>query len=146
MSSRHHMTALDGALERHADGWRWRDGTPEPLVRDMLASRHYGFRIRESRYVEVPIGLARENDDLAWVQLAADRGELEESWDGDVVGPDDRSLLGEVRPEKRAARVWLVPIATWDERNRQPIGAEWDREHEDAILRRAAELGWRDPR
>ena len=29
-------TALGGALQRRPDGWYWRDGTPEPRVRDML--------------------------------------------------------------------------------------------------------------
>ena len=134
-------STLSGTLLRHADGWRWSDGTPEPRVHDLRPAGHYNFRIRGSRHVEIPLGLARENDDLEWVL----RRGYAESWDGDVVGPDDRDPLGRVAPGKRAARVLLVPIGDWDRwASTTIIGAEWDREHEEEILSRARALGWSD--
>lgn len=138
-------STLSGTLLRHADGWHWSDGTPEPRVHDLRPAGHYNFRIRGrgmgGQFVEVPLGLARENDDLAWV---LGRG-YAESWDGDVVGPEDRDPLGRVAPGKRAARVLLVPIEQWDHwSDTTIIGAEWDREHEGEILSRARALGWSD--
>jgi hypothetical protein len=137
-------TTLAGTLGRHPDGWRWQDGTPEPRVRDLRGSRHYNFRVRRTgaagqMYVEVPLGRAREDDDLAWV-LTED---YQESYDGDAVGPEDRGLDGRVRPGLRAARVRLVPIEAWERWDRETVlGAEWDRADEQAILDRARALGW----
>lgn len=54
------MTTLNGTLERHTDGWRWRDGTPEPRVRDLLlgecAPNFRCTRCGDVTYAEIPAG------------------------------------------------------------------------------------------
>lgn len=137
-------TALGGTLRRVDDGWVWSDGQPAEHVRDLDPSRHYNLRIRDaggSRWVEVPVGVARENDDLAWVRS----GGYGTSYDGDRVGPEHRVGGRVADPRVRCARVFLVPVDDWDNWAAMTvIGAEWDRDHESAILSRARQLGWCD--
>lgn len=155
-------TVFDGALERRDDGsWQWRDGAPEPRVQDLTLNQCYDFRCRTygdgACYVEVPRGQAMEQDDLAWVLDGWRAGRYTLGLDGDRTGPrvfasDRRAHIApgqdplcghEPMPERPGPipRVILVPIADWDAR--PPCGASWDTAHEDAILTRAYELGWR---
>ena len=80
------MTALNGTLIRTADGWRWSDGTPEPRVRDLNASKHYNFRCGGGM-VEVPIATAQREHDLSWVWQGWNEGKYRESLSGDHLGP-----------------------------------------------------------
>lgn len=136
------IAALGGALRRGKDGWVWSDGQPAPQVRDLDASKHYNFRVRrvaDGHAVEVPMGMARENHDLAWVI----HGHHPVSWDGDMVGPEHRLFGAVADPAKRAAQVYLVPWDDWQTWAAiTVIGAEWDVADEPAILARAQELGW----
>lgn len=150
------MTAscLGGTLLRHDDGtWHWCDGTPEPRVEDLTISRAYSFRCRTygggGTYVEVPIGMAREEDDLSWVL----DGRYGTSYDGDrtgrAIGPKG---MGRIHIDPRTdeplptppPKVYLVPVEDWDAR--PPCGATWLGEHEADILAIARRLGWTDPR
>lgn len=146
-------TTLGGTLVRHADGWRWSDGTPEPRVRSMpLRALAPNFRCCTygggGTYVEIP---------KLWRSAGL--------WPRGVVDPDAaRAIDGLIREVGKPARIYaeglaelrddhrlrrdgyIVPIAAWDAVMGETIGAEWDREHEEAILAKAKELGWRDPR
>lgn len=151
-------TALQGALVRVGrDCWQWSDGTPEPRVRDLSPSAHYNLRCRPG-LVEVPLRLAMEEDALAWVLEGRRAGRYRSGLDGDRTGPRDASTgrRMHVRPGDdpmkghvadadplpgRVPEVVLVPTAEWDAwAAEHPVGAEWDQEHEAAILLRAEEL------
>lgn len=158
-------TTLDGTLIRHDDGtWHWRDGTPEPRVSDLTLGRAYNFRCRTygggSTCVEVPISVAREQDDLAWVIEGLRANRYETGLDGDRTGPlviredgsvgrahiapgEDPLNGNEPLPEQPGPipRVALVPVAEWDAR--PPCGIAWDCANETDILDRAYALGWR---
>lgn len=160
-------SVFGGLLVRQADGaWRWSDGTTDSRIRDMRMSVHYNFRCRPG-YVEVPIAVARREEDLRWVWNGYTAGRYAEGLSGDHTGPkvlhfaeryEDGDVPGISEPavsvsasptradgSKRAIpRVALVPFAEWDKRNDEfPVGAEWSKADEEAILGKAASLGWR---
>lgn len=153
----------DGLLTRQEDGsWRWSDGTTETRVRDMRASWYYNFRC-SGGCVEVPVSIAQRESDLRWVWDGYTAGRYRESLSGDHLGPKvlhigERYEPGDVpgisepvvtvsasptRADggKRAIpRVALVPFAEWDERDKTPIGATWDKGDEPAIFAKAESL------
>ena len=137
-------TALDGALERHLDGWRWRDGSPEPRVRDMLlADIAPNFRCVTGgsgmTVVEIPLDWRNRkywpreridpqaaNEITALITESGKRGAiyaegLAETFD------DHRLRKGGYR----------VPVALWDAAMREPVGVWWDKTDETDILARA---------
>lgn len=137
-------SVLDGALSRWSDGWRWRDGTPEPRVRD-LTLREVAPNLRCTTYgdgrcyVEVPAtwraarwwhgGRIDTEAAAAIAELIRDCGEPRAIYaDGLAELCDDHRLT---------VRGWLVPIEQWDAALLEPCGASWDREHESDILARA---------
>lgn len=115
--------------------------------------------------VEVLRGVAQEPDALQWVLSGSRSGRYRTGSSGDHTGPAAIDLDGTVRrshiapgedplqgnepmPEQRGPipAVILVPVAEWDAWVRQhPAGAEWDAQHEAAILEQAHRLGWRPP-
>lgn len=139
-------TALGGTLERRPDGWRWRDGTPEPRVSDLPVAAVHNYRVSrrgDAAYVEVPVGRAREEDDLAFVRVGAAEGLYRRGPDVDAglarlarAGSDDHHVHGR--------DAYYVPVEDWDRHWREhgPLGASWERADEPAILARARELGW----
>ena len=169
------MTTLDGTLARLPGGvWTWRDGTPEPRVHDLSHGAQLNLRCRttgSSRcYVEVPRGLAREEEDMAWIVDAAREGRYAGGQSGDHTGPrvlvalshradgsigrahirpgEDPLLGAEPLPEIRGPipSVILVPVEDWDAWDAEhPYGCEWDAADERDILQRAWTLGWRPP-
>lgn len=68
------LTAMGGLLTRTPDGWRWRDGSEEPRVRDLTAAEAFQFprvvypdpaRPGERTYwVSVPLAAVDEEPDL----------------------------------------------------------------------------------
>lgn len=138
--------ALNGALERHADGWHWRDGTREPRVRDMLLS-HIAPNFRcmtrgHITYVEIPARWrdarywpnGRVDDDAAMAieQLIGECGTREPIYaEGIAELIDDHRLTTDG---------WIVDVAQWDSVMREPIGVWWDTAHEAEILARAQRL------
>ena len=135
-------TTLGGALQRRPDGWYWRDGTPEPRVRDMLLNDIApNFRVMGSA-VEIPHDWraprhwpqGRVDNDAAEAigRLVSDLGKP---------GPIYADGLAETLDEP-ASRVqgYTLPIAHWDAAMREPCGTWWDREHEADILAMAARL------
>lgn len=165
------MTALNGTLERRADGWHWSDGTPAPEVSDLSASSYYNFRctrFSDQTFVEVPITTARREPELQWIwegyqsrqfreTLSGDhRGlkvlQIDEQYaDGDVPGISQPGLAisasyaradGSTRAIPRVA---LVPVNVWDEWcDANPIGATWDKAAENQIFSKARAMGWED--
>ena len=162
------MSCLDGTLLRGADGqWCWRDGEPEPRVRDMYAGDGRNYRCTTygegSTYVEVLLRDARSDPVLAWVWHGVQAGTYRQQMSGDHTGPLvwDGESLGRMSIEpgedplhgnepivrKRAIPlVALVPIEEWEAWSRATIiGVWWEQEHEAEILARAESLGWRRP-
>jgi len=135
-------STLGGTLERHSDGWRWRDGTPEPRVQDLNPNGVYNFRCTKAgggqTYVEVPVGRAHDDDDLAWCKVYRRGPDVDAGLARNArAGSDDHRVGG------RGA--YFVPIEDWDAHWSLvgPIGASWLAEHEADILGRARALGWR---
>ena len=139
------LTALSGTLIRGHDGWYWSDGARAAQVSDLLASAHYNFRVcnyATTSYIEVPVHVAANNPDLAWVLMMREDHRYDDGLSGDdrqrVITPDGRSDHG--------TPVIMVPAYDWDVWSAaHPIGAQWDKIHEDEILARAAQLGWQRP-
>jgi len=134
-----------------------------------MSPDEWNFRCRTygsgRTFVEVLAGHAREYDALTWVLDGARAGRYGSGRSGDHTGPaviQEDGTLGRMHipPGTDPLRghepitapgpipsVILVPIEDWDEWAREnPAGAEWDAADEDAILERARELGWVDPR
>lgn len=137
-------TALSGALERHADGWYWNDGTPEPRVRDMLLSDVApNFRCQTygggRTYVEIP---ARWRDARYWPNGRIDTQSASEIEalirEAGRRAPIYAEGLAEAFDDHRL-RVdgCIVDAAQWDAVMREPCGCWWDKVHEAGILARA---------
>ena len=133
-------TALQGCLERHADGWYWRDGIYEPRVGDVT----FEGRLRDWPQVE--------RDDGMYVGVPHDfRGRIP---------PGETVLVGLidqlVREHGVAAAVpapdldehglqrhgWLVPLENWHGELARPRGAKWNMDDEPQLLERANALGY----
>lgn len=141
-------TVFAGALLRYKDGWRWRDGHPEPRVRDMLL-RDVAPAFRFARYgtricVEIP---AAWRDARYWPENRVDpraaaiieallRGHGERMA---ISGDGLEALLGK-QPQKIDG--WIVALARWEATMSALCGASWDKRDEGAILARACALGW----
>ncbi len=127
------LTAMGGLLARTPDGWRWRDGAPEPRVRDLTEAEAFQFpRVtaahpddptRRAVFVSVPVRALDDEPDLVEmldaVGAAARNSEddagrvevLETAWDawarGRVIGvlweAEDEAALFETAEAKRAA-------------------------------------------
>jgi len=129
-------TTLGGALQRRPDGWYWRDGTPEPRVRDMLLNDIApNFRVLRGA-VEIPDDWrvprhwpnGRVDDDAAEAigRLVSDLGKP---------GPIYADGLAETLDEPLAhVHGYTVPVAQWDAAMREPCGTWWDRAYEADIL------------
>jgi hypothetical protein len=124
---------MGGLLVRQPDGWRWRDGSPEPRVRDLTAAQAFEFpRVRS---------LDPSNDTLtAYVSIT--REALDEDADllADVIafaGPRAITVGG-------ARGTVEVPEEVWDAwASDRVIGLGWEPSDEAAILARAESLGAR---
>jgi hypothetical protein len=141
-------TTLGGTLARYPDGWRWRDGTPEPRCRDMaLADIAPNFRcctVAGVAYVEIP---RRYRDARYWP-----RGRVDDDAAAAIAallaeGGERAPIYAEVwaeRTDEHRLTVdgYRVPVALWDAAMREPCGCWWDAEHEADILARARSLGW----
>jgi len=161
-----HISVLGGTLVRRGrNEWVWSDGTPEPRVRDLSASTYWNFRCRTDgtgrTYVEIPLALAMEESALEWALLGFRVGRYQFGCSLDHTGPlvmTDEGLRrshiepgtdplcgNEPLPELPGPipRVILVPIEEWDRwAEDYPLGAEWDKEDQAAILEKARSLGW----
>lgn len=135
-------TALYGALERRADGWYWRDGTPEPRVRDMLLQDIApNFRVVQG-FVEFPTdwGDARHwpagvVDDDARNHIARLLHEVGQR--GTIYAEGTAELLDDHRTREQG---WRIPVTLWDPVMRRQCGVWWDKADEASILARANEL------
>lgn len=159
------MTVLGGTLIREGpNAWRWRDGTPEPRVRD-LSPDEWNFRCRTDgtgrTLVEVMRGSAMEAPALRWVLDGAREGRYTSGRSLDHTGPltiDEHGnagrmhippgtdpLLGHepITSPGPIPSVILVPAEEWDAWVRDhPAGAAWDTTDEPALLDRARAVGW----
>lgn len=135
-------TQLGGALQRRPDGWYWRDGTPEPRVRDMLLNDIApNFRVMNGA-VEIPHDWRAARH---WPQgrTDTDAAEAIARLLSDVGKPASIYADGLAEAlDEPASRVQghTVPVSHWDAAMREPCGAWWDMEHQDDILATADRL------
>jgi hypothetical protein len=134
-------TALNGALQRHSDGWRWKDGSTATEVEDLwLIECAPNFRCvtyGSGCVVQIPTNWRRK-----------------QYWPHGVVDPEAAAAIAAlVRDYGRKARIFneahadtmwgiTVPIEHWDAALKIPCGASWRKEHEAVILDHARSLGW----
>lgn len=127
------LSAMGGLLVRQPDGWRWRDGSPEPRVRDLTAAQAFEFpRVRSvdpttgavTPYVAIPREALDEDHDLLAAVIA-------------FAGPRAIAPGGDRGPVE-------VPEEVWDAwASDRVIGLGWEPSDEAAILARAGSLGAR---
>ena len=137
------ITALQGCLERHADGWYWIDGEYEPRVSDVTLERAapdwprvedsedvyvgipHDFRVRiapgETLLVGLIDTLVREHGTPA----AVPADDLDEN----------TGLVGLQR------HGWVVPLSVWQRELQRPQGARWQMEDERDLYNKAQALG-----
>ncbi len=127
------LSAMGGLLVRQADGWRWRDGSLEPRVRDLTAAQAFEFpRVRS---VDPTSGTI-----TAYVSIS--RAALDEDADllADVIafaGPRAIAVGGPRGTVEVPEEVWDVWASD------RVIGLGWEPSDEAAILARAESLGAR---
>lgn len=142
------MTALGGALVRHADGgWTWCDGEPEPRVSD-LTLRDFAPNFRCVPYgsgtvVEIPHDWRAakywpagrvDNDAVDAIEEMIAHHTCEPS-------PIYAEGLAEMLDDHRLRKSgYMVPLASWDGLMADVVGVTWPREHEADILARAESL------
>jgi hypothetical protein len=112
-------TALSRPLIRWRKNiWPWRDQPPASAGQ----ADDYEFRIRNRRWIEVLVRLAREKEALRWVT----QGGYEISVSGFHYGPiivDEDGRM--TRASQRVLpKVYLVPVADWLARGQSP-GRQW---------------------
>lgn len=167
------ISVLGGRLIRCAtDTWQWKDGTPEPRVRDLQPGDQWNFRCRshaKTTYVEVLLGEChRHKESLGWVLAGVEAGKYRQDNSGDHTGPiratlDDEGELhfdrmriepGEdplhgnepILHSRAIPKVALVPIEDWEQWClANPLGATWDKTDEAKIFEQARMLGWTGP-
>jgi len=143
------LSALEEALQRRADGWRWRDETPEPAARDMLLrDLAPNFRCIAGgnglTYVEIP---ETWREARWWPSRRVDQDAasvieelIKAVGDAATIYAED---IGEMIDNHRISRRgWRVPVSHWDIAMREPCGVWWDIADEARILARARDLGW----
>ncbi len=124
------FSALGGLLVRGDDGWRWRDGSPEPRVRDLTAAE--AFQFPRVRSVDPRTGVAAGYVAIPRTALAEDADLL-----GAVVEEAGERVLD-------AGPTLEVPEELWDAwAPAQVIGLGWEPDDESEILRRAEGFGVR---
>lgn len=149
MNNKPFYCALGGTIERYSDGWKWRDGQPEPRIRDMmLADVAPNFRCCRRgnvTYVEIP---ASWRSRRYWpngridTQAAAEIEKLlHEAGERSAIYAE--GLAEQLDDHRLSIDGWLVDVAQWDAVMREHCGCWWDKECESEILDRARELGWR---
>jgi len=127
------LSAMGGLLVRQPDGWRWRDGSPEPRVRDLTAAQAFEFpRVRS---IDPTTGAV-----AAYVSIS--RAALDEDADllADVIafaGPRAIVVGGHRGTVEVPEEVWDVWASD------RVIGLGWDPSDEAGILARAESLGAR---
>jgi hypothetical protein len=108
-------TALSGTLiRRRKNLWAWSDHSPAPDVRDLSATGYYNFRIRNRRWIEVLVRLAREKEALHWVSRGGYIISLSGYHYGPIVVHEDGRMTRASQNGKVIPEVYLVPIADWD--------------------------------
>ena len=120
------LTAMGGLLTRTDDGWRWRDGRPEPRVRDLTASE--AFQLPRVTYPDP----ARPGERLRYVSISP-RALRED--------PDLRDVLPRGRPAPHEPGTYEVPESDWDAWARTyVVGVLWDAADEEALFTLAESL------
>lgn len=124
------LSAMGGALVRHPEGWRWRDGRPEPRVIDVTAFDAFPFPRVTRADPAAPGGRATF---IALPRKAiGEEPELREAlaMAGDAArSPDDDPSVIE------------LPWSLWEPWARaMVIGLRWDAADEDALVAEAERL------
>lgn len=127
------LSAMGGLLVRHPDGWRWRDGSPEPRVRDLTAAE--AFELPRVRSIDPTNGQL-----TAYVTISREVLDHDADLLDDVIafaGPRAIAIGGAGGGVEVPEEVWEA----WAEA--QVIGLGWEPSDEAAILGRAESMGAR---
>jgi hypothetical protein len=131
-------TALSRPLIRWRNNiWPWRDQPPASAVQDLRATDHYKFRIRNRRWIEVLVRLAREKEALRWVTQGGYEISVSGFHYGPIVVHEDGRMT---RASQRVLpKVYLVPVADWVAHD-QLLAAQWPAAEHNTIAARARSL------
>ena len=134
------LAVFNGALIRGQSGWHWKDGQPEPGVRDALRNHYFDFGIEIvpgiGNCVAVPDFQVKNTPALAWVG----EGNYRKGLLRDAVSLRRFHRLYPQEPGS-GALAFLVPINDWNNWANVICGAMWDRNIEERLLQKARSLG-----
>jgi hypothetical protein len=134
-------TALSGTLIRWRKNiWAWSDHCPAPDVQDLSATDYYHFRIRNRRWIEVLVRLAREKEALQWVTQGGYEISLSGYHYGPIVVHEDGRMTRASQNGKVIPEVYLVPVADWASHD-QCLAAQRPAAEHNAIVAKARSLG-----
>jgi hypothetical protein len=135
-------TALSRPLIRWRNNiWPWRDQPPASAVQDLRATDHYKFRIRNRRWIEVLVRLAREKEALRWVTQGGYEISVSGFHYGPIVVHEDGRMT---RASQRVLpKVYLVPVADWVAHD-QLLAAQLPAAEHNTIAAKARSLEKRD--
>jgi hypothetical protein len=127
-------TALSRPLIRWRNNiWPWRDQPPASAVQDLRATDHYKFRIRNRRWIEVLVRLAREKEALRWVTQGGYEISVSGFHYGPIVVHEDGRMT---RASQRVLpKVYLVPVADWVAHD-QLLASQWPAADGDRAINR----------
>jgi hypothetical protein len=130
-------TALSRPLIRWRNNiWPWRD-SPASAVQDLRATDHYKFRIRNRRWIEVLVRLAREKEALRWVTQGGYEISVSGFHYGPIVVHEDGRMT---RASQRVLpKVYLVPVADWVAHD-QLLAAQWPAAKHNTVAAKASSL------
>jgi hypothetical protein len=111
-------TALSGNLVRWRKNiWAWSHHSAAPDDRELSSTEYYNFRIRNRRWIEVLVRLAREKEALHWVTRGGYKISLSGYHYGPIVIHEDGRMTRASQNGKVIPEVYLVPISDWETRD-----------------------------
>lgn len=137
-------TALQGCLERHADGWYWCDGTYEPRVDDVpldYASDQWPrLDSDEGTAVGVPHDFRQRIPPGQTALITLIDALVREH--GIAAALPAKDMDHQTGLEGLQRHGWLIPESVWNDRVSRPLGARWDINDEPLLLEKAGALGY----
>ena len=131
------IIALGGTLQRYQTGWRWKDGTDEPRVKEVTLDEFFNFTMRDGCFVEVPVFKAEMHPALSWAKTGGYA--LAQSTDPACVH-EFLTLFPQRRKEQIAA--FLVPLSDWKKQASAIVGLRFAATDIPCLAAKARNLGY----
>jgi hypothetical protein len=131
------IIAFKGTLQRHQAGWRWKDGTDEPRVKEVTLDEFFNFTMRDGCFVEVPVFKSEMHPALSWAKTG--RYAVAHSTDPGCVH-EYLALFPQRRKERIAA--FLIPLSDWKERASAILGVRFAAADIPCLAAKARTLGY----